>query len=46
MEYPRLLSWALAQKLTVYRTVIVMATGTYEHDWPGCGLIVTPSVVG
>ena len=46
MEYPGLLSWALAQKLTVYRAVLIMARGTYEHAWPGCGLVVTPSAGG
>ena len=46
MEFPGLLSWALAQKLTVYRAVLIMARGTYEHAWPGCGLVVTPSGMG
>lgn len=46
LEYPGLLSWALEQRLTVYRAVIIMARGTYEHAWPGCGLVVTPSGMG
>ena len=46
VEYPGLMSWALAQKLTVYRAGIIMARGTYEHAWPGCGLVVTPSSIG
>ncbi|CAM9419147.1 unnamed protein product, partial [Laminaria digitata] len=46
MEFPRLLSWALAQRLTVYRAMIIMARGTYEHDWPASGMVVTPSAGG
>lgn len=46
MEFPGLMSWALAQKLTIFRATIIMARGTYEHAWPGSGLVVTPSVTG
>lgn len=46
MEFPGLMSWALAKKLTIFRATTIMAKGTYEHAWPSSGLVVTPSVTG
>lgn len=46
MEFPGLISWALAKKLTIFRATTIMARGTYKHDWPSSGLVVTPGVTG
>ena len=45
IEFPGLMSWAMAQKLTIFRATIIMARGAYE-PWPNSGLVVTPSVTG